>query len=90
MAFIYDILVYSRNMGEHLQHLKITLETLKKHQLFAKLSKCQFGSIEVAYLGHLISAQGVKADLAKLKALEEWPKPHNIKTLKDFLRLTGY
>lgn len=66
------------------------METLKKHQLFAKLFECHFGSIEVAYLGFLISVQGVKVDLTKFKVMVEWPKPHNIKILRTFLGLTEY
>lgn len=56
----------------------------------AKRSKCEFGKSEVGYLGHLICGQRVKADLAKLKAMVEWPRPSSIKDLRGFLGLTKY
>lgn len=68
----------------------MTLETLRKHQLFAKESKCCFACLEVRYLGHLISAQGVIIDPKKLKAMVKWSHPKFIKSFRGFLELTGY
>ncbi|KAF5477121.1 hypothetical protein F2P56_003793 [Juglans regia] len=59
-------------------------------KLYAKLSKCDFGCMEIAYLGHLISGQGVRADLEKIKAILSWPPPKSLKALRGFLGLTGY
>lgn len=87
LVFFDDILVYSRNVVEH---LKLVLEALKQHQLYAKMSKCSFGSLEVDYLGHLISEEGVKADPAKIEAMINWPNPRTPKDLRGFLGLTGY
>jgi hypothetical protein len=70
--------------------LKAVLELLQNHQLYAKLSKCQFGCQEVEYLGHLISEEGVKADQSKIEAMLNWPIPRTIKALRGFLGLTGY
>ena len=56
--FIDDILVYSGSLEEHSEHLRIVLQTLKERQLYAKLSKCQFWLDKVAFLGHVISADG--------------------------------
>jgi hypothetical protein len=56
-VFFDDILVHSQNLQEHLQHLKLTLDVLRAHQIFAKKSKCKFGCAEINYLGHLISAK---------------------------------
>lgn len=55
LVFFYDILVYSRNIEDHILHLRDILETLKHHQLYAKKSKCRLGVAEIDYLGHLIS-----------------------------------
>jgi hypothetical protein len=77
-------------MQEHLQHLKLTLNMSRAHQLFAKKSKCKFGCAEIDYLGHLISAKGVKADGKKLIAMVEWPRPKSLKALRGFLGLTRY
>lgn len=60
LVFFDDILIYSSSEEEHLKHLELTLGLLRKHQLFAKESKCKFGCQEIGYLGHLISGQGVR------------------------------
>ena len=66
------------------------LTLLKKHQFYAKKSKCTFGKEEVEYLGHVISHESVKVDPNKIKAIKEWTKPANISKLRGFLGLTGY
>jgi len=88
LVFFDDILVYSKNKHEHLWHLELTLDILRKHQLYAKRSKCMFGCPEIDYLGHIISAEGVKANYAKLRAMVEWPIPKTLKALRGFLGLT--
>ena len=55
LAFFDDILVYSKTLDDHVSHLRLVLEALAKHQLYAKKSKCVFACKEVKYLGHLIS-----------------------------------
>ena len=62
LVFIDDILVYSGSSEEHSEHLRIVLQTLRERQLYAKLSKCQFWLDKVAFLGHVISADGVSVD----------------------------
>ncbi|KAF5450599.1 hypothetical protein F2P56_030933, partial [Juglans regia] len=69
---------------------QVAFDILREHSLFAKLSKCSFGSPEISYLGHLISGQGVRADPDKLKAMLNWPIPKSLKALRGFLGLTGY
>ncbi|KAI9159645.1 hypothetical protein LWI28_000592 [Acer negundo] len=68
----------------------MALETLGKHQSFAKESKCEFGKSELEYLGHIISANRVAADKSKIKGMLDWPKPTSIKALTGFLGLTCY
>ena len=70
-----DILIFSRTKEEHLVHVRMVLETLRHHQLFAKASKCQFGRLEVAFLGHVISAQGVAMDPRTVSAIANWVQP---------------
>ena len=60
VVFIDDILVYSRDALEHEQHLRIVLETLREKKLYAKLSKCDFWLKEVSFLGHIVSAEGIR------------------------------
>jgi len=85
-----DILVFGSTLDLHLQHLRIVLELLQQHQLYAKRGKCAFGCPEVEYLGHIISGQGVSANPWKNATMVTWPTPTSIKALKDFLGLTGY
>jgi hypothetical protein len=84
LVFFYDILVYSRSWDEHLQHLKVVLQTLSTHQLFVKASKCQFGVLMVDYLGHRISLQGVVVDPNKINSVQQWPVPTSAKGVRGF------
>ena len=70
LVFFDDILVYSKNFADHVGHLRVVLETLVNHQLYAKQSKCVFACKEVEYLGHLISSEGVKTDPRKIAAMQ--------------------
>ena len=90
LAFFDDILVYSSSLSDHLGHLRLVLETLAKHQLYANKSKCMFACEEVEYLGHLISDKGVKTDPRKTVTMQLWTIPKDVKALRGFLGLTGY
>ena len=90
LVFFDDILVFSKSLDMHLQHLRVVLSLLLQHQLYAKRSKCVFGIPKVDYLGRIISSQGVSADPKKLSAMKEWPSPTTVKALCGFLGLTGY
>ncbi|XP_026417003.1 uncharacterized protein LOC113312466 [Papaver somniferum] len=90
LVFFDDILIYSPSLEDHVLHLQITLQILRENQLFANFSKCCFGQSELEYLGHIVTANGVKADPAKISAMVDWPIPTTIKALRGFLGLTGY
>jgi hypothetical protein len=90
LVFFDDILVYSKGLEEHIGHLKTVLQILALHHLYAKMSKCVFGTSEVDYLGHIISGEGVKTDPKKIAAMVDWPIPKSLKALRGFLGLTGY
>jgi hypothetical protein len=67
VIFIDDILIYSKNEEEHEKHLRIILQRLREHQLYAKFSKCAFWLKDVPFLGHVISAEGIVVDPSKVQ-----------------------
>ena len=69
VVFIDDIVVYSKDAREHEQHLRVVLETLREKTLYAKLSKCDFWLKEVSFLGHIVSAKGIRVDPARTEAV---------------------
>ena len=90
IVFLDDILVYSRTLEEHLDHLRIVLSLLRQHKLYAKMSKCSFACTSINYLGHIISEAGVATDPDKTKAMENWPQPATATELRAFLGFTGF
>ena len=90
LVFFDDILIYSSSWAEHLQQVAIVLNELRAHQLHLKRSKCSFGAPSVAYLGHVISKDGVAMDVAKVAAVTSWPTPRSARGLRGFLGLAGY
>ena len=75
VVFVDDILIYSQSEWEHEYHLRILLQLLRDHQLYAKFSKCEFWLIEVRFLGHVASASGVSVDPEKVKTVMSWEIP---------------
>jgi hypothetical protein len=73
-----DIIVYSMNEEEHDQHLRIILQRLCEHQLYTKFSKCAFWLIEVPFLGHVISAEGIVIDPNMVQEVLKWKYPRSI------------
>jgi hypothetical protein len=90
VVFIDDILIYSKSEEEHATHLRLILETLREHQLYAKFSKCEFWLKEVGFLGHVLSAGGVSVDPKKIKSVMEWEAPTTQTEVRGFLGLAGY
>eukprot|EP00253_Pinus_taeda_P027550 PITA_27550 len=88
--FFDDILIYSLTWEKHLQHVDLLLQLLQNHRLFVKLSKCSFGMEEVKYLGHIVGHEGVRVDPKKIQAMQDWPQPKTLNSLRGFLGLTGY
>jgi hypothetical protein len=78
MVFIDDILVYSRNEEEHEGHLRLVLQTLRDHKLYAKLSKCEFWLKQVAFLGHVVSKGGISVDPSKVQEVLRWKAPMSV------------
>ena len=90
IVFIDDILVYSRSDEEHVQHLRVVLQTLREQQLYAKFTKCEFWLREIGFLGHIVSAEGIFVDPQKVEAILRWEQPQTITEIRSFLGLAGY
>ena len=90
LVFLDDILIYSKSLEDHQHHLQQVLETLRKHQLYLKESKCTFAKPNLEYLGHVISAQGATTAPDKIKAMLHWPVTATMTDLRAFLGVTGY
>nr|GFC63919.1 putative reverse transcriptase domain-containing protein [Tanacetum cinerariifolium] len=88
--FIDDILIYSKDEKEHEEHFKAILELLKKEELYAKFSKCEFWIPKVQFLGHVIDSQGIHVDLAKIEFVKDWASPKSPTKIRQFLGLAGY
>ncbi|GJS86192.1 putative reverse transcriptase domain-containing protein [Tanacetum coccineum] len=90
IVFIDDILIYSRNEKEYEEHLKTILELLKKEELYAKFSKCEFWINTVIFLGHVIDSSDIHVDPAKIEAVKNWASPTTPSEICQFLGLAGY
>jgi hypothetical protein len=90
LVFMDDILVFSKTLEEHIEHLHIIFPTLLEHKLYIKFSKCTFAQQQLSYLGHIISQHGVSTDPNMTAAMVNWPTPLNFTKLGGFLGLTWY
>ena len=89
-VYLDDILVYSHSDEEHRRHLAWVFSKLREHGLHVKRSKCKFGIAEIEYLGHLVTADGVKPDPGKVSVIKSWPAPTNICEVQSFLGMSNY
>ena len=90
LVFLDDILIFSRTIEEHIQHVREVLERLRKQQLYAKLSKCELFREEVEFLGHRIGVNGLAVMADKVEAVRDWPEPRNVTDVRAFLGLAGF
>ena len=90
MVFLDDILVFSKTLKEHEQHLRAALEKLRAKKLYGKLSKCTFFRSEVEFLGHHVGRAGVRMVEDKVTAVEQWPTPRTQKEVERFIGLAGF
>ncbi|GJX06890.1 putative reverse transcriptase domain-containing protein [Tanacetum coccineum] len=87
IIFIADILIYSKNKEDHEGHLKLILKLLKKEELYAKFSKCEFWIPKVQFLGHMIDSKGIHVDPAKIESIKDWKSPKSPTKIRQFLGL---
>ena len=84
VVYFDDILVYSKNLDEHINHLHCVLTVLRKEKLYANLRKCSFCMDKVVFLGYVVIAKGIEVDEEKVKAIKEWPTPKSITEVRSF------
>ncbi|CAI7903694.1 unnamed protein product [Closterium sp. NIES-54] len=90
VVYLDDILIYSRDMKQHIEHLRCVFEILRREKFYVKLSKSEFALKKVQFLGHMVSAQGVHVDPKKIEAVRMWKTSENVKELKQFLGFANY
>ena len=90
LIYLDDILIYSRSMEEHWDHLQRALERLRQAKLYGRLHKCEFLKDKVDYLGFEVSANGINASPEKVKAIVDWPRPQTVHDTRSFLGLASY
>ena len=90
LVYLDDVLILGRSFSEHLHNLRDVFDRLREAGLKLKPSKCTFGQKEVAFLGHIVSDQGIAPDPTKVAAITNWPTPRNRKEVQQFLGLGNY
>ncbi|GBG86089.1 hypothetical protein CBR_g40992 [Chara braunii] len=90
LIYLDDILVYSRSLEEHVEHMRTVLERLRQAKYKANLDKCEFARHELEYLGHYVTPQGIRPLADKIEALRVWPEPTNTTDVRSFMGLAGY
>ena len=90
LVYLDDIIIFSENMVEHLEHVRLIAECLREHNLKVKLSKCRFAQDHVEYLSHIIGNGTIKPNPAKIEAVANFKRPTNVKTTQGFLGLVSY
>ncbi|GBG80277.1 hypothetical protein CBR_g30644 [Chara braunii] len=90
VVYLDDILILSKTVEEHVAHLDKVLSLLRQHKFKINGEKCEFGRTRILYLGHEISAEGLKPDDAKVASIRDWPRPQSVTVMRSFLGMTGY
>ena len=90
IVYFDDILVYSKKLDEHINHLHCVLAVLRKEKLYANLKKCSFCMDKVVFLGYVVRAKGIEVDEEKVKAIKEWPTPKSITEVRSFHGLASF
>jgi Reverse transcriptase (RNA-dependent DNA polymerase)/RNase H-like domain found in reverse transcriptase/Integrase zinc binding domain/Chromo (CHRromatin Organisation MOdifier) domain/Retroviral aspartyl protease len=89
-VYLDDILIFSKTREEHYEHLRIVMDLLRKHDLKAKMKKCEFFKTELKFLGHIVSREGMCPDPAKVATIVNWPRPRSVYEVRSFLGLANY
>ena len=90
IVYLDDLVVYSKNLDDHLHQLELIFIRLREHKLYAKLEKCNFMQKQIKFLGHLVLADGIRVHPEKVKSIVDWQTPTSVKDVRSFLGISGY
>ncbi|KAK3528595.1 hypothetical protein QTP70_005006 [Hemibagrus guttatus] len=90
IVYVDNILIYSPNLSDHVDHTKHVLNRLRHYHLYLKLEKCEFHQSTTQFLGYIISPKGIQMDCTKVEAIQSWPQPCTVKDLQRFLWFTNF
>jgi len=90
VVYLDDVLIFSKTEDEHIEHVKEVLRRLRRHKLYAKLSKCDFHRDEVGFLGYIVSHTGVTMEPERVATVQEWPLPGSIRDIRIFIGFANY
>ena len=89
-AFVDDLLIYSKNMKEHQEHVRLVLERLRSAGLQASISKCEFHVTRTKYLGFIVTTEGIEVDPEKISVIKKWAVPTTVKGVQSFLGFCNF
>ena len=90
VGILDDVIIFSEDPLQHVQHVRSILQILREHQLYAKIQKCEFNRPEMTFVGYLVSRAGIGMDLAKVSAILDWPTPKSVKEVQSFLGFANF
>jgi len=90
VVYFDDVLIYSQSKSDHLEHLREVLTVLQQNKLYVNLTKCDFMTSSLLFLGFVVSAEGIKIDEGKIRAIREWPTPQNVSEVRSFHGLATF
>jgi hypothetical protein len=90
VVYFDNILIYSKSLDEHIEHLRAAFGALREARLFTNLEKCTFCTDRVTFVGYVVTPQGIEVDEVKIEAIKSWPIPATLTQLRSFLSLAGF
>ena len=90
VIYLHDILIFSPNMEENTRQVRLVLDNLREHDLYAKGQKCEFDCTSIEFLGYIISPTGIIMNLKKVSVIREWATPSRLKDVQSFLGFANF